>query len=71
MDDETADRKQSLMHYVIRHVAALTPAARTNLAQATSGQRRYGRNAAIAYVSSLLLAQTVTRQLVAQTLKAV
>jgi len=36
---------------------------------ATPGQRRYGRNAAIAGIATIILARRVTRQTVAQTLK--
>jgi hypothetical protein len=63
-----SDRRSQLMHFVIRFVAGATP-AKADRPDATSGQKRYGRNKYIAHVCSAILAQPIDRQNVAQTLK--
>jgi hypothetical protein len=61
-------RRSGLRQFVIRYVAGTTP-LESDRPGATSRQKRYGRNAAIARACSAILAQPITRQTVAQTLK--
>jgi hypothetical protein len=61
-------RKSHLLQFAIRYIAGAMP-AKSDRPGATPGQRRYGRNAAIAHACSVILAQPIDRQTVAQTLK--
>ena len=61
-------RKANLAQFVIRYVAHRTPAV-SGRDGGTPTQHRYGRNAFIATVCTALLARSITRQKVAQTLK--
>lgn len=62
-------RKSRLVQFVIRYVAEAMPAGSGRPEEATSGQRRYGRNVAIARTVTVILARPIDRHLVAQTLK--
>jgi len=62
-------RKSKLLPFVIHYLDANLPHELQGRPDATRGQRRYGRNAAIAGIATIILARRVTRQTVAQTLK--